>query len=327
MIRPFGLRDIGLLYQLNDNCVPLNASLILTFPSPPLRGALLNFALSRNYPTYIWRSKDRRLQAFVQLRLSEDKTQAHVLWVGWQANGLVERVTQIWRGLFEELGIYLGKRGVQNFIVEAREDSEEARILHELGFANYTRQDIWRLDRPKSTPKTTIMRQRSTKDDWYIELLYAHIVPNMMRLIEPHPPMGEDSWVLFASDTELAAYAHIKEGSAANWLRLFVKMDDSADADKIVHDTVVFKPPSAEKPLYACVRQYQDWLQNALRRNNFSHFDSQVVMVRHTTQAIKKPISSLEQVLATNGAAAKTSPIIQKSEQTNLWLDAANSEQ
>jgi hypothetical protein len=169
------------------------------------------------------------------------------------------------------------------------------------------------------------MRQRSTKDDWYIELLYAHIVPNMMRLIEPHPPIGEDSWVLFVNDTELAAYAHIQEGSAASWLRLFIKMDDSADADQIVQDTVTFKPPSADKPLYACVRQYQDWLQNALRRNDFTHFDSQVVMVRHTTQTIKNPISSLEQVLATNGATVKTSPITHKCERPNLSLETMNS--
>ena len=325
MIRPFQLRDWGRLSRLSANSVPLNASLILTFPSSPQRGAVLHRVLRRNYPTYIWRAEPSGPQAFVQLRLSKDWTQANVLWVGtsvagrWRLPGReksAEPWTQedVWQTLFDDLGVYLGARGVHNLIAEAREDSVEAGLLREIGFANYSRQDLWKLEetQPVNNNVARLLTPRRQEDDWAIELLYAHTVPNMIRLIEPHPTIGSNSWVHYEG-TDLTAYASYRDGRSADWLDLLVKLSADADIDQLVRDAIIFRPPSRERPLYCNVRHYQDWLQQPLENNGFQHIGSQVVMVRHTVQKVKrKVVNSLESVLQTNSGTVNTSPWVQK---------------
>ena len=332
MIRPFQLRDWGRLRRLSDNSVPLNASLILTFPTSPLRGAVAHRLFKRNFPTFMWRDAATGARAFVQVRLSKDRTQAHVLWVGslvgkksahsgqdnasQSPNGQTETTDHqnVWQSLFDELGQRLAMYGVHNLIAEAREDSAEATILREVGFANYSRQDIYKLEswQPNSNSVAKLLSPRRRSDDWDIELLYAHTVPNMIRLIEPHPPIDVDSWVYY-EDNELVAFANHKVGRAADWLQLQVKLEMEASADQLVRDAVIFKPPSKERPLYCNVRHYQDWLGQSLQNNGFRPIGSQVVMVRHTVQQVKqRVVSSLEEVLQTGTARVNTTPYVQK---------------
>ncbi len=334
MIRTFRLRDWGRLRRLSDNSVPLNASTILTFPTTPVRGAVGYRLLRRNFPTFIWKNANGGAQAFVQVYLCADRQKAHVLWVGSSVGKRGNKLhkldnqtettahQQIWQSLFDELGVYLARYGVHNLIVEAREDSAEAAILRDIGFAKYSRQEIFKLESWEATSNSAakLFSPRRKTDDWDIELLYAHTVPNMIRLIEPHPPLTSDSWVHY-EDGDLTAFASHKSGRAADWLQLQVKLEAKVSADQLVRDVVIFKPPSKERPLYCNVRQYQDWLGQALLNNGFRPIGSQVVMVRHTVNTVKKRVvSSLEEVLQNGQARVNTTPYIQKSAQSDRRL-------
>lgn len=319
MIRPFQLRDWGLVQQLSQHSVPLNASLILLYPSSPVRAAISHRLLQRNYPTYVWRSdKAPSVQGYVQLRVDKGHSQANVLWVGSiLSKRPVEGWThqRVWQGLFDELAVYLGQNGIQNVVAEARENSVESDILRDIGFANYTRQDLYKLELGVSlSAEMTLLQNRQTVDDWNIEKLYAHSVPNMIRLIEPHPPYGEDSWVCYEDD-ELVTYAHVTTGRDAKWLRLYGNMNAKTDASDMIGEIVKEQSTSATiHTLFSSVRPYQSWLAAPLEKNGFQYLDSQLVMVRHTVQPIRASRSSLEKLLATNGATARTTPIVHKQE-------------
>ena len=89
------------------------------------------------------------VRGFVQLRIDKGHSQAHILWVGWKVGKRFASAwphVRIWQGLFDELAIALGKQGIQNVIAEARENSAESDILREIGCANYTRQDMYKLE-------------------------------------------------------------------------------------------------------------------------------------------------------------------------------------
>ncbi|MGB1253442.1 MAG: hypothetical protein ACPG8W_22705, partial [Candidatus Promineifilaceae bacterium] len=158
-----------------------------------------------------------------------------------------------------------------------------------------------------------LLQHRRTVDDWNIEKLYAHSIPNMIRLIEPHPPYGEDSWVRYEQD-ELATYAHVTRGRDARWLRLYGNINAKTDVTNLIAEIVTSQQPTVARPLYSSVRPYQSWLETPLEKNGFQLLDSQLVMVRHTVQAIRSSRSSLEKLLATKGATARSTRIIRKQE-------------
>jgi hypothetical protein len=49
-------------------------------------------------------------------------------------------------------------------------------------------------------------------------------------------------------------------------------------------------PSHKEKPLYICVRRYQDWLQEVVARVGFEAIGSQVVMVKRLVVRLSEPL-------------------------------------
>ena len=321
MIRPFQLRDLSLLSRLDGNSVPLNASHILTNPTSPVYGALAHRLLRRNFPTFIWRSAGNGPVAFAQLHMNQARTQANMLWVGTilDAGRVMPSLRKsaetwtheaVWQALFDELAIYLGTRGVQNVIAEAREDGAEAGMLRNIGFATYARQDILKLEQwqPSDNSIAKLLTPSRRSDDWDIELLYAHTVPHMIRMIEPHPIINDDSWA-YHEKNELVAFANHKAGRSADWLQLMIRLEAKADIDQLVRDAIIFKPPAKDRPLYCNLRQYQSWLRPALESNGFRQIGSQLILVRHTMQQKKqKIVNRLDEVLKAHNGAINTAP-------------------
>lgn len=317
MFRPFQLRDVALLRQLNDRSLPLNAALMLTQPSTPLRGALAHQLLRRNSPTYVWRPRGSSVKAFVQFKLNEDKTQAQLLWLGSAESKRRQVIAtkEVWASVVQQLAIQLSQVGVHSLVAEVAEDGPEQVILRDIGFSNFSRQTVWTLTANDviATYNGNLMQQRKRTHDWDIELLYAHTVPNMIRMIEPHPPIGKNGWICYEGH-QLAAYANMESGRKGHWLQMFVSLDAKVDAKTIVSSIVQQNPPTPDMPIHCVLRNYQEWLHSALEHSGFQHRVSQAVMVRRTVQHVQKTESSLEKVLQGNRARAQTTPIIHKSQ-------------
>lgn len=316
MIRSFQFHDWNLLKRLYPHSVPLSVSSLLLNPTSPLYQAITHQWFDRDLLTYVWRPKARDAEAFVQLQLCNDQTQAYLQWIGSTSKSntnVKEDDRIIWLDLFERLLIELGDRGVQTVIAEVAEESDVQATLKQAGFVNYARQDIWCLTQLPNNHQAPLglMYTPRTTHEWDVALFYSHIVPNMLRFVEKSPPAFEECWVHYEG-VDLVAYATMQIGKIAQRLHLFVDLSAETDTDLIVASIIAQHPPTPKLPIYCCVRSYQDWLNNALRRNGFEYYGSQVMMAKHTVQFVVKPEHSLEKLLHSGTVSAQSSTIIQK---------------
>lgn len=320
MIRSFQLRDVGLLRRLGQQIIPLNAEIALTRNPHPLRTALAQLVFGGEFSTFVWRPPDGKAAGFAQLSLHEEATNAHILYLGSAEDGDHSQPINatIWLSMLDQLLVEAGRRGIHNVIAEVREDGPELPILRQAGFAVFTRQDIWML---KGAPKPVApaaqlpaLHAPRSPDDWEIQLLYTHIVPHMIQLVEPYPPDGEFCWVV-REQQEVGAYINLTPGPEAHWLQLWVHPNAKVDAAHVVAGALRENRPGRNQPVFCCIRRYQSWLQTALKRNGFEYWGSQAVMVKHTVSHVKKPVLSLEALLEaeTQTTTAHTSPIISQS--------------
>jgi hypothetical protein len=289
MIRPFNLRDLALVHRLTEQGILLHAEAALTSSPHPLRSALINMLVGGQYRTYVWKSKDRESAAFVQVRCESGCPSAQIVFMGTDGADLEEDGRElnedIWLSVLDDLVAEVGRRGTHNLVAEVSEIGPELPILRRSGFAVYTRQDIWVCNQYKQTNgQAEILTPRKSVDDWDIQLLYANNVPRLIQLVEPNLPLESgQSWIL-REDGELAALIHLHEGRVASWLRLLIHPNANTQAEDIISASLAIKPPSAEHPVYCCVRRYQSWLQTGLEQAGFQHWGSQAVMVKHIAQ-------------------------------------------
>jgi hypothetical protein len=174
----------------------------------------------------------------------------------------------------------------------------------------FTRQDIWIYDQPGADGPDGSLTERQPIDDWDISVLYSSIVPGMIQSVEPGPPLDTgQNWVL-RENQELTAYVHVRTGPIANWMRLFIHPDARTKPKNIIAAALRAQQPTAEHPVYCCVRRYQSWLLSALEKAGFRPWGSQAVMVKHVVQHVETPAPALKNVMEPK-AVPGSSTIIQ----------------
>ena len=305
MIRPFNLRDLPLLRRLSERGVSLHAESALTNNLNSLREALFSL-VGGDYPTYVWKLDTGSAAGFIQLMLDEDEHHARIIYISpndkasdsGEHNDEQINSEDVWLPLLDQAVVEIGSRGIHSLVAEVSELGPELPILRRAGFAIYTRQDIWRLDEAGSLPETKLaLIPRRPVDDWDIQLLYGNMVPRLVQLVEPVPPLNRGGGWLLRENSELAAFGHVRFGTVATWLRLFIHPNAEAQADEILAAMVQIAGSKAVRPIYCCVRRYQSWLERPLQDAGFVHWGSQAVMVKHTVHHIPRPLSDTSVVL------------------------------
>lgn len=326
MARPFSLRDLALVHRLSEKGAVLHAETALTKQWQPLWGALQSLFSSGEELTCVWRAGKGEGAGFVQLHLSEVNSNAHLIYIGTTpaethreaySDGLpLAKATGtlnegLWLALLDGVVSHLGQRGIHSLIAEADENGPELILLRRAGFAVYTRQDIWVVDRPVTAEQEqTLLTPYHPQDDWEMALLYSHIVPPLIQMVEPAPPDEGVTWVLREDVNELSAFVHIHEGSGASWLRVFIHPNAQVQAQDIVAAALQIAQPRPDHPVYCCVRRYQSWLHSALEANGFTLWGSQAVMVKHTVHPVRKSQPELPTVLQAQGVTTPPAPIL-----------------
>ena len=313
MVRPFDLRDLALIRRLGERGVSLHAVSALVENFHPLRGALISMIVGGEFPTFVWKPDNGERAGFVQLRISPNGPQAHVLYISPRcepaANGnpadlspLQNPDCALWLSLLDGAVGEVGQRGIHHVIAETDESGPELLVLRRAGFVVYTRQDIWGVQSSNYRPPGVAARKlqrRQVEDDWDIQLLYANTVPRLVQLVEPVPPLSEgENYVLRMGD-ELAAFVTLRHGDVATWLRFFIHPDAESEADEIVAAALEVAFEREPARIYGCVRRYESWLPGALSRSGFAVCASQAVMVRHTVHYLPKVMP--EAVVALEG--------------------------
>jgi hypothetical protein len=298
MIRPFQLRDLGLVRRLGERGVVFQTQDALTTIPHPVRDALASMLVGAG-STYVWRSKEPKAAAFVQLNIADDRANAYLASIGLAVHEEVldAPAEDLWLPLLDELVEIAGQKGVHSLIAEVAEDSPELPLLRRSGFVVYTRQDIWINDGGVADGGEESLAERQPVDDWDISVLYSNIVPGMIQSVEPGPPIHTGrNWVL-REEGELTAYVHVQTGAVADWMRLFVHPNARTKPKAIIAAALRAQRPTTEHPMFCCVRRYQSWLLSALEKSGFRLWGSQAVMVKHIAQVVKAPSPVVKNVM------------------------------
>ncbi len=327
MARLFNLRDLALVRRLSERGTLLHTETALTRRWQPLWGALHSLVANGEDVTFVCRGENKSGAGFVQIQISEDNSRAQLVFISataaaesvepYQVGVPLAKATELldenlWLALLDGVVAELGQRGVHSLVADVNESGPELIMLRRAGFVVYTRQDLWILegDHPLGNEQMMLEPYRPD-DDWEMALLYAHIVPPLIQMVEPTPPDHGVLWTMRDADRELAAFVHVHDGPGAAWLRFFIHPNAQAETAGIIAAAVQIATPRADHPVYCCVRRYQSWLQGYLASNNFEPWGSQAVMVKHTLHPIKGEQLVPAGRLATQGATAPPTPYLQ----------------
>lgn len=313
MIRPFDWRDLALLHRLRGRGLCLDAEQIYTRGPHTLHHALLgSFAPGRSTTTLVARPAELDLEpAIAQQILRNDDTTARLTYFA-PGEALPQRTGL---SLLDALCQAASGRGARNLIAEVDEDSPAFEGLHQAGFAVYARQQVWRLDpqavahladlspqverrqgsrpRPASRSKpqahsaSTAWRAEVPSDAPAIHLLYLNLVPALVQQIEP-PPSRSGRGLVHWREGELLGYIAVAGGPRGVWIQPFFHPAAERSEDLITAFLPLLED-GRRRPVYACVRSYQGWLNHHLERLGFELCEGQAVMVKRLAVPARRP--------------------------------------
>jgi hypothetical protein len=297
MIRPFDLRDVSLVAQLENQGTPLNAEFALTRKPRPLRSALASFLSlnSHGTRTVVCRgeSPDRaeKIIGLAQMRPRRGTTRGFVTFIApTLASGA--GVDEVWLALLEYVGIDAARAGLHHLIAEAPEDGDEVEVLRRAGYAVYLRQDILRAEPGRPAPSTGgALRVCQDSDTWAVQQLYFNTAPRLAHLAEGMPRAsrsGVSGYVYYEKDA-LAAYVEVRRGSHGAWISLLVHPDAESRAARVMTEALAQLGPNWDKPIFCGVRRYQEWLRRPLESLDFQAFGASVLMVKHLVAHVAEP--------------------------------------
>lgn len=296
MIRPFDLRDLPLVAQIEHQGTPLFAELALTRRPRPLQTALAGFFSlnTQGVRSYVLREGNNaeKLSGLIQVRDRGDRKYAVITYMApaLQAN---HHTSEIWGHLLDHAAVQSGKLGVQHIIAEAPEDSAALEALQRGGYAIYLRQEILRLVRTRLAISTDpIMRPCESRDQWGVQQLYANTVPRLAQLAEGLPRMyrtGAVRCFVLEDQQEIVAYLQVRRGPDGAWFNVFIHPRAEVRAAQIIEYGLSLFGPNWNAPIYCCVRRYQEWLHRPLEALGFEAFGASAVLVKHLVNLIGEP--------------------------------------
>lgn len=285
MIRPFDWRDFGLVRRLSDQGVCFDSEAALTRGAHTLQSAVFAFlAPGVGLPTYV--CKNDQHSAFGQLRFRPGDENAHLTFIapGYSDSGA-------WERLVEHLCAEAAARDAHNLVAEADEHSSEFEALRRLGFAIYTRQHIWRREKPHP-PVTAIvqprLRPQQSIDTPGIQSLYANIVPRLVQQVEP-PPVRYGHGYVLEENGEIVSFFDVSRGPLGVWIQPYLHPSISDHSTMLLADLLCRFTDRQSVPIYVCVRSHQEWLRTSLIDLDFSPWADQAVMVKRLAVRIGEP--------------------------------------
>jgi hypothetical protein len=287
MIRSFDWRDMGLIKALGPQGVCLDTETCLIHGTHPLQDALLAYLMpGTGAPTLVWRNNGSGVFAQLRHRFGDD--QARVLLIAPGYSPALEGWTQV----IERLAVEAGGRGALNLIAEASEDSPEFEALRLAGFAVYARQSLWMLSGPlPEAQHDAPLAPVSAHDAIAISTLYANIVPRLVQQVESLP--NHRRGYVLKRDDELIAFLDVRRGSLGIWTEPYLHPEAYDLSEAVLHTCLRLIPNRNERPVYVCVRRYQDWLQEILAHSGFQPVGAQAVMVKRLVKRVTEPLKPL----------------------------------
>ena len=346
MIRSFGVRDLLLVGNLQKKGTCLDPEIALTRPYSPLLAALSSYFLMQEAgtSTFILEAMDqsspstsrrgerspeqsrrivepsghRRVQGLAQMRQRRGRPEADVIYLAPSLSTAAEAPT-IWHRLLSHLCARAGERGIQRLFARLAEDGEEIETFQQVGFSQYTCEDIFRLNSLSESHRRldrAVMRPQQAVDAWALQRLYANVAPRLVRQAER---LGERGWerssvdwplrtrsegYVLEDNGEIVSYLLFSGGRTGHWMRILLHPQACDRAAEVIQHGLAFLSHYPPRPIYCSVREYEGGLRIPLQDWGFELFGSQAILVKHTTVRIKEPARKLVPALDKRAEAA-----------------------
>ncbi len=322
-IRFFDWRDLGDLHNLRNDITYLYNELYLTAGTLRIFNTLVT-SLVPVSGTFTLVSNSSAVPIYGQVvhHMGDEHAYISFLAPASQLNNAPEQTTCFFN-LMENLIKIAGERGALRILADVEEDSPAFSLMHQLGYVVYSRQRVWRIPDSNvnnSVEKTALDQhwRRARQEDWIaIQSLYNNLVPGLVQKGAPalcEKPRG----LVCYQDSELTGYIEIHYGINGLYAWPFIHPNAYQLSYHLV--TILRElpglPSRISRPVYACVSQYQSWLENDLEANGAEAGPLQVLLVKHLTNLqILSPafaLSSMEKgqakplVLSTTGENYET---------------------
>lgn len=303
MLRPFTIRDLSLWQAASGQAVFLHPQSLLTQgPGAILRGAFFSplSALSGIF-TYVHHVEGNSGAIIGQVAHFQGSQIAHCRFLSPKSALSSRSLPDLLDGLLKQIG----SRGAHSLIAEVDEDSPAFGALRQNGFSIYARQQIWKIEQANATSsESSSWRHALTPDELAVQILRNGLVPGQVQQIEAAKE-SVDGYVLYR-DEQLLAYVEVKRGPRGIWVQPFVSLD-AEPFDAALSDLLARLRPRARRPVYICLRSYQEWLQSSLSKLAASPGPYQAVMAKRTTLPLK--VEEARRIPVASRSAEPTTPI------------------
>jgi hypothetical protein len=302
-LHPFTIRDLGLWRSASSLAVFLNPQSLLTQgPEAIVRGALFSpLSTLSGIFTYVHEPVSNSHAIIGQVTHRIGSPLAHCRFIAPEGALTSRSLPELLEGLLKQVG----ERGAYSLIAEMEEQSPAFSALRQNGFSIYARQQIWKIAKASTVAeRPSEWRRAFDRDDLSISLLRNALIPGQVQQIES-AKINVEGFVLYRNE-QLLAYAEVKKGPRGIWVQPFV----SLDAEPLEQDLSALLTrlrPMASRPVYMCLRSYQDGLRTPLEKLGAEPGPSQAVIAKRTALPLK--VEEARRIPVTNRSAEPTTPI------------------
>ena len=311
MIRPFTLRDLWLLRQLEKEHIVLYPIEALTRPQSPLWAALTSLlpfgeGQSLTFMLQEPRREGGQRQGFIQARQPDAQPIVYIQRLTPRLDA-DEEAHAVWNRLVSHTVTAAGERGHLRVFASAVQDSAETAALSAAGFSVYAREDIFQLEpgtHPQATNPVGIRPEQST-DLWQISQLYYAITPRLVQQAEspvenntsewPRGPLGwgQGEGYILEDHSGIAGYGYLMPGRVGHWLSIRVHSRAYDRVVDLLDYGLALLNYYPAYPVYCGVREYQGGVRVPLEERGFNLLQNQCHLVRHTMVRVKEPARGL----------------------------------
>jgi hypothetical protein len=283
--RTVKLVDIPLVKRLAEKGTLLDSELGYTrSPHGPNSALFSSFFLpQRGLCTLVARSKKQHVVG--QFRIKGDDPNARIIYIAPHLD--YDKDDTAWLHLLDAMATEAGKRGAHSLIAEVDEYLPLFQTMRISGFAVYARQEIWHRmpdDLPPVDPVE--LTEESESDAHGIQLLYTNIVPRLVQQIAVPPSHSQG--LVYRRKDRVEGYIAVSEGKCGIYLMPYLHPDVYSEAPSIIAAAISYCNRADKVPVYACLRRYQDWLEEPLVDLGFEPHTRQAVMVRHISAGVRQ---------------------------------------
>lgn len=317
MIRPFDIRDVGLMQRLQSQARPLATQMIVVGGISPLRDAMRAYVAAGRDPLVclVEHDNEHEIDAFGMLQMLPDESSAEVARQRGAALLLAapvphdEAQVHAWLHLIQELAANAAERGAHHIVADVHESGIEQQVLQSAGFASLMQQDLMKsthmLSPGEHAPPVPGLREAIKDDEPLIRALHIRSAPKMTYQAECSLDAllsllrVQKGWVLMQHN-EVIGHIGFWHGRRGRAMRCLFRPEAEPQAAAVLSH--VLSHDNDRRATYCSVRHYQSALLPILDELGFVHLSTTTVMMRHSAPRVRAPVWSaapeLEALLA-----------------------------